>query len=703
MSKKIRDVAYLESRVRYLEYIERCTFDALETASSLGDFQTSINKLRDASVILNETHTRIQGLIPFESVAFFLVDEGSNDFVMTHTDSTRRIPYFEHEMDTLINNGTFAWALREKRPVIVSTTERKKNLVLHAMATASRVRGMFAGLLKKDNGAIPDISLSLLSIILLNSANALESFELYRTIREINTSLERIDNYRMLFEAAPDGVEVLDARGRILDCNVMQKTLLGYGCEHLRGSLSLDYFSHGSRTEFLKKSLSLKEAGYWEGEIELVSAGGEIIPVWRKEKAIYDDLKNFIGAVVYNRDISSRKRSEQEKASLEARLQRAEKMESLGTLAGGVAHDLNNILSGIVSYPELLLMQIPKESPLCKSLMTIQKSGEKAAAIVQDLLTLARRGIFQTTVVNLNDIISDYFKSPEHERLKLIHPHVNFSFNPDKDLMNIMGSPVHLSKTVMNLLSNATEASVEQGTIYIATNNCYVDKPISGYDTVKEGEYVTLTVSDNGTGISREDIHRIFEPFYSKKILGRSGTGIGMAVVWGAIKDHNGYIDVDSTEGKGTTFTLYFPVTREEASQEDSRKAMEDYMGKGETILVVDDMEEQREIASAVLSGLGYRVMAVASGEDAVSFVLRCPVDLIVLDMIMDPGIDGLETYRRILEFRPHQKAIITSGFSETDRVKEAQSLGAKTYIKKPYLLEKIGIAIRKELDGRTP
>ncbi|GAG21439.1 unnamed protein product, partial [marine sediment metagenome] len=170
-------------------------------------------------------------------------------------------------------------------------------------------------------------------------------------------------------------------------------------------------------------------------------------------------------------------------------------------------------------------------------------------------------------------------------------------------------------------------------------------------------------------------------------------------VVWGTVKDHKGYIDIQSAKGKGTTFTLYFPVTRKEVGKDKSLVTIEDYMGKGESILVVDDVEEQREIASRILKRLGYSVRTVSSGEDAVNYLKDNPADLLLLDMIMDPGIDGLETYKRILEFHPNQKAIIVSGFSETKRVKEAQRLGAGAYVKKPFLLEKIGLAIRDELD----
>ncbi|MCP3898679.1 MAG: response regulator, partial [Desulfobacteraceae bacterium] len=183
--------------------------------------------------------------------------------------------------------------------------------------------------------------------------------------------------------------------------------------------------------------------------------------------------------------------------------------------------------------------------------------------------------------------------------------------------------------------------------------------------------------SDTGTGIAENDIARIFEPFFTKKVLGRSGTGLGMAVVWGTVKDHQGYIDVQSTLGKGTEFTLYFPVVREEIEVQEKVLPMEQYMGKGESILVVDDVETQRNIASDMLIKLGYSVSLVDSGEKAVDYIKENPVDLLILDMIMEPGIDGCETFKRILKIYPDQKAIITSGFSETDRVKETQRFGA--------------------------
>lgn len=434
------------------------------------------------------------------------------------------------------------------------------------------------------------------------------------------------------------------------------------------------------------------ENGVWTGETTLQRGDGSEMPVSQvimSHKSPEGELQ-YLSTII--RDISGQKR-------LEARLQRAQKMEALGILAGGVAHDINNVLSGIVSYPDLLLMQIPKDSPLRKIILTIQESGKKAADIVQDLLTMARRGVVVENVVNLNIIISEYLKNPEYEKLKSFHPNVTVQTNLEPGLFNITGSDVHLAKTVMNLVSNAAEAMPDGGRISITTENRYVDSPISGYDSFEEGDYATLMVSDTGIGINPEDRERIFEPFYTKKVMGRSGTGLGMAVVWGTVKDHKGHIDLQSKEGNGTVFTLYFPATRQAETQETVQLPIESYMGKGESILVVDDVKDQREIAYDLLTSLGYAVEVVSSGENAVDYLKSNTVDLLLIDMIMDPGIDGLETYRRILEIRPGQKAVIASGFSETRRVKSAQKLGAGTYIKKPYTLEKLGITTRDELD----
>ena len=387
-----------------------------------------------------------------------------------------------------------------------------------------------------------------------------------------------------------------------------------------------------------------------------------------------------------------------EQRKLQEELVQAQKMEVLGTLAGGVAHDLNNVLSGIVSYPDLLLFQLPDPSPLRKPLETIKKSGQKAVAIVQDLLTLARRGVASTEIVNLNEVVGDYLSSPEHAKCMLHHPKVRIQSRLDDQLPNIVGSPVHLSKTVMNLITNAAEAMPAGGTISIRTRAGRIDETAAGKPAIKPGDYVMISIADTGIGMSAKEKEKIFEPFYTKKKMGRSGTGLGMSVVWGTVNDHNGIVDVASVEGKGTTFRLYFPATRRQRGHEQPASPLESVRGNGETVLVVDDVEEQRDIACTMLTQLGYQVSTVDSGEKAIEYMRTHRADLILLDMIMDPGINGLETCRQVLRMHPGQRVVLTSGHSPTDQVSQAQALGAGYYLKKPYMLEALATCIQAEL-----
>jgi two-component system, cell cycle sensor histidine kinase and response regulator CckA len=498
--------------------------------------------------------------------------------------------------------------------------------------------------------------------------------------------------YRSLLHTSADAIVIYDLEGRVEYLSPVFTNLFGWTLEEVKGE-RLQFVPESEKKASMKGIKRIVEDGEAiQGfETKRYLKNGHIIDVNISGSRFNNHKGDAAGILVVIRDTS-------EKKKLENQLQRALKMEAIGTLAGGVAHDLNNILGGLVSYPQLLLLQLPGDSPLRKSILTIQKSGEKATAVVQDLLTLARRGVFSNETVNINAIICEYLDSLECKKLQSYHPEVHIETHLEKNLLNIRGSSTHLSTTIMNLVSNAAEAMPEGGKLTISTENKYVDRPIKGYDGVRVGDYVVMTVSDTGTGIFPDDMEKIFEPFYTKKKMGRSGTGLGMAVVWGTVKDYNGYIDVQSTEGNGTIFTLYFPITRSKLSEDKSHLDIEDYRGNGESILIVDDVEEQREIASGMLKELGYSVGSVSSGEEAVGYLKVNKVDLLLLDMIMDPGMNGLDTYKKILEIHPGQKAIIASGFSETDLVKEVQRLGAETYIRKPFLMEKLCLAVMEEL-----
>ena len=505
-----------------------------------------------------------------------------------------------------------------------------------------------------------------------------------RTEEALRKSEER---YKRLSEVTLEGI-VFHKNGVFIDANTAFEKLSGYRREELVGRNIVDFLvAPESRGVIRDKIASRYEQPY---EIAALRKDGTVFPVEiEARRTQYADAMLGVASV---RDLTEKKR-------LLTRLQRAQKMEVIGTLAGGVAHDLNNILSGIVGYPDLLLYQLPQDSPLRKPIETIRETGMRAADIVQDLLTLARRGVAVRETVDFHDIILAYLKSPEHEKLVTDHPGVRIETRLSANLSHICGSPVHLSKTLMNLLSNAAEATKGEGKIFISTENRRIEGSEIGYEHITAGDYIVLAVADTGAGISQQDVERIFEPFYTRKVMGKSGTGLGLAVVWGTVKDHGGYIDVKSTEGEGATFTLYFPVTREAIAIHQPCLPVSVFRGSGESVLIVDDIPEQRKIAVSILTALGYEADAVQSGEDALEHLKSSAVDLMLIDMVMESGMDGLDTYRKAIEIRPGQKAVIVSGFSETERVKEALKLGAAGYVKKPYTLEAIGHAVRSELD----
>lgn len=527
-----------------------------------------------------------------------------------------------------------------------------------------------------------------------------------RAIEELEENRRQMAD---IIEFLPDATLIIDKEGKVITWNQAIEVMTGVKKENMLGKGNQEYALpfYGDRRKILI-DLALHPDREIEKKYTAIQRRGDIllgesftpnlppgnVHLSGTASVLRDNNGEITAAIECIRDNTERKR-------LEDRLNRAEKMEALRTLAGGVAHDLNNVLGALVGYSELLRDKLPEDSTLREYADNIVQSGLRGAAIINDLLTLARRGVNISGVVNLNKLVFSYLRTPEFEELKSHHPDVKIWTDLEDKLLNIKGSPIHLNKTIMNLVSNAVEAIPGAGEVTIKTENCYLDCPVRGYDEMQEGDYVVLKVCDTGTGISSDDIKKIFEPFYTKKVMGRSGTGLGLAVVWGTVKDHHGYIDIQSEEGKGSTFVLYIPVTRDDLVKVEKVISPVAYMGRNESILVVDDVKEQRELAVNMLGKLGYQVEAVSSGEAAIEYLKNKKADLIILDMLMDPGIDGTETYRRLLEINPGQRAILVSGFSENDRVMKAQEMGAGAFVQKPYILENIGFAVRKELDRR--
>jgi len=428
-------------------------------------------------------------------------------------------------------------------------------------------------------------------------------------------------------------------------------------------------------------------------QVEVYHREGHRIRLEVSEQPYFEGGK-VAGVVGVARDITARWKAEQERESLQLQLEKAQRMESLALLAGGVAHDLNNTLGPLVAYPDLILEKLPPDSAAVGHVKTVKRAATQAAAIIHDLLMLARRGRYEMEPVDLNEVADSYLSSPSYLDLCERHPRVTTLVELAEEPLMVEGSASHLATVFMNLVVNAFDAMPTGGKLTVRTKLRVVDSLTGGRFPVPQGDYVVISVEDTGVGISAEDIDKIFEPYYSKKKMGRSGTGLGLAVVYGIVKDHRGYYDIDSLPGRGTCFSLMFP-----ASQETARSAEPaDLLGGTERVLVVDDDAEQRQMAALLLRSLGYQTEVAASGTEAVAHVRQSPVDLVVLDMIM-PELDGEATYEALLKIAPRQKTIIVSGFSPTDQVYAMQGRGAGEFVRKPFTRDQLAKAVRAELD----
>lgn len=500
--------------------------------------------------------------------------------------------------------------------------------------------------------------------------------------------------YRFVFDNAPVGIVLTDEDGTVREINNEALKITGYKREDA---------AHKKVTEIYRNPEDRKKL------IDLVKKDGGVtgldVRLERQDGSRLDVRMTTVGLVVDERphmlslfeDVSKAKEVERERVKIQASLNRMQKMEAIGLMASGVAHDLNNILSGIVSYPELILMQLPADSPFRKSMQEIHQSGQRAAAVVADLVTVARGVASVREPHNVNDLLREYLESPEGRQLKMLYGNVICSTSLDPKLANIACSPVHIKKCLMNLIINAAEAIKGEGCVDIATRNETIMDGDEESHGLAPGQYVVVSVADTGPGISEKDKEHIFEPFYTKKVMGRSGTGLGLAVVWNTMQDHNGTIVLESSE-RGTVFELYFPVCLDGTLANGEAISLEKLEGDGQTMLIIDDEPQQRDIASQMLDSLGYKAHAVSSGEEAVDYLRDNKADLLLLDMIMAPGMNGRETYEEILKSHPGQKAVICSGFARNDEVKKALELGAGGFLKKPYTRKQLGRAVQQEL-----
>lgn len=513
--------------------------------------------------------------------------------------------------------------------------------------------------------------------------------------RKVKESELRVSEarYRTLYDNSIDGICIISLDMHFSSANKQLCNQLGYTEKEVKTKRPEDIYPQGTGEEITALLKNVFATGNADWETKQITKSGTCIPVEIRAQLIVVDNEDAILCTC--RDITERKKQEEEYKNLQEQLHRASKMEAIGLMAGGIAHDLNNILAGVTGYPELMLLSLPPDSPLIKPLKAILQSGRRAAAVVTELLTMARGVASVKQPHNCNNLIEEFLATPEAIKMTEYSPNIAIITRLGKATGSITCSPIHIQKCIMNLMINAVEAVGDrpEGCVEIVTDRPNLSEQDRDNLNLSPGDYVRILVKDNGSGISHQDIKKIFEPFYSKKILGRSGTGLGLTVVWSVVNEHHGAVDVASSE-QGTTFALYLPATNSAEIQNAHNSARDEIQPTGH-ILVVDDEPQLRDIASTMLKSFGYTTKTVCSGEKAVAIMQEETFDLVVIDMMMEPGMNGRQTYEKIIKIKPGQKALIASGYSENHEVKRAIALGAGGFIKKPYSMRELFLAIQ--------
>lgn len=517
--------------------------------------------------------------------------------------------------------------------------------------------------------------------------------EIILTEQKLSESQAR---YAAVIEQASEGIILIDPQNeKIIETNKAFQNMIGYSGQELLDVKSyntiLDATSYISFNS--QKSLGLKQYGpvkrtYIHKNNSLIST--EI-------SAKYIQYHNQEAILVVVRDVTERRKIEAEHKNLQDLLRRSQQLETIGVMAAGVAHDLNNILSGIVGYPDLLLMNLPEDSPLRPPILAIQESGKRAAAVVADLLTVARGAARPQVLADVNALITSYLDSPEFKKIAQDYPFVHYETSLEKNALQIVCSPIHITKCIMNLVLNGAEAIDYSGNIIIKTGSVV----LNNYDAlalqIDPREYVVVHISNNGPPIAKEDLPHIFEPFFTKKNLGNSGTGLGLTIVWTTMQELSGTVTIQS-DNTQTTFSLYFPAFREEkrvVQKVDTTLAPTLPSG---SVLIIDDEKQLRDIGQRMFAHLGYQTYLASSGEEAVTFLKNNCVDLLFLDMQMPPGINGYQTYQQICALHPRQPAIIVSGYTTDENIKKSQQLGPVGFIKKPYSFQDLEQSVREIL-----
>jgi PAS domain S-box-containing protein len=502
--------------------------------------------------------------------------------------------------------------------------------------------------------------------------------------------VEERERLNVTLRSIGEGVITTDVDGKIMLLNRQAEKLTGWNEKDAIGQQLADVFkiideqTRENADNLVEKVLINKLLVVLEDRVILLTKTGAERRISSKCTPIRDADFNIVGVILVFRDIT-------ETVRLQEFASRASRLEAAGRIAGQVAHDFNNLLAPLSTYPQLIKRETHPENRNYYYAEEIESAARHMMEINQQLITLGRRGYFSRESINLNDLVIEHLK-----RLPSLPEALDITTEFDAELMNISGGSAQIQRVIGNIIDNALESMSGAGELQIHTDNFYADLSFGTLFQVPLGEYVRLIIADTGTGIPEEDMAKIFDPFFTTKSTGRKQhAGLGLSVVHAVMEDHNGYVDCESRVGGGTSFYLYFPTIRKAIELPKTDKIL----GGQENILVVDDDELQQKVTCNIMEKLGYNVASINSGEDAVNMIMAEPYDLLILDMVMPEGMDGLETYQRALEINPSQKAIIVSGYSEGERIEMALKLGAGAFVRKPLTIKSLAQATRKALD----
>jgi two-component system cell cycle sensor histidine kinase/response regulator CckA len=521
-----------------------------------------------------------------------------------------------------------------------------------------------------------------------------------RDITERKRAEEELARLAAIVEYSTDAIVALELSGTIVTWNPAAERIYGYTAAEALGRPIEIIVPDELRDERARIADAVARGDAIEGlETYRRTKSGEHVEVELTISPVRDAAGRVVGASAFHRDISERKREEQERASLEARLRHAQKMEAVGRLAGGIAHDFNNLLMVLMGSTELILRQLAPDDPLRPSVDEIRQAGERAATLTRQLLAFSRQQRLHKSAVAMNDVVGGI----EEMLGRLIGEDVELTTKLDRDLGNVWADAGQLEQVLMNLAVNARDAMPEGGTLSIETAQVEIDSTYVQPDgaTMPPGPYVVLSVADTGVGMDEETRLQAFEPFFTTKDLGK-GTGLGLATVYGIVKQSDGYVWVDSAPGEGTRFRIYLPRTHAEAATPPQTSGEGDTHGGQETILLVEDENAVRTLVQRILESAGYRVIAAANGAEALELCKSAgSLDLVLTDMVL-PGMDGVEIARRLRSLQPSVRTLFMSGYSDRQSSLQADWGKNVAFLEKPFDSETLMTSVRGVLDERT-